>query len=166
MSVKTVASLLPLAVGLVALGAVIWWLLSRDMSPGRWLLAGLLVGHGLVHLMFVAPAPASAPDAPEWPFDMTRSWLVTGPGLDVDFVRAVGVALMAAVAVVFVLAGLSTAGILVPQGAWRMLVVGGSILSIVLLTIFFNPQLLLGVAIDAILLGVVLSAVWDPTTSV
>jgi hypothetical protein len=72
---------LPWAAGLVGLG-----LLSREMTLGRWLLAGFLVGHGLIHLLFVTPAPApgSAPDALEWPFDMAKSWLVTGPGLDVN----------------------------------------------------------------------------------
>ena len=164
---KTVASLLPLAVGLAGLGVAIWWLLSREMTLGRWLLAGFLAGHGLIHLLFVTPAPASAsaPDALEWPFDMGRSWLVTGPGLDVNLVRAVGIAVMVAVVVAFALAGFSTAGVVVPTSAWRMLVVGGAILSIVLMALFFNPQLLLGVAIDAVLLGVVLTAVWNPATS-
>ena len=164
---KIVASLLPLAAGLAGLGVAIWWLLSREMTLGRWLLAGFLVGHGLVHLLFVTPAPASAsaPDALEWPFDMAKSWLVTGPGLDVNLVRAVGVAVMAATVLVFVLAGLSTAGIVVPSSAWRMLVAGAAVLSLVLIALFFNPQLLLGVAIDAVLLGVVLTAAWDPATA-
>jgi hypothetical protein len=164
--VKTVASLLPLAVALAGLGVAIWWLLSREMTLGRWLFAGFLVGHGLVHLLFVTPAPAaSAPDALAWPFDMSKSWLVTGPGLDVNLVRAIGIAVMAVVVVAFVLAGFSTVGILVPSSAWRMLVAGGAVLSIVLIALFFNPQLLLGIGIDAVLLAVVLTAVWAPATS-
>ena len=164
---KTVASLLPLAVALAGLGAASWWLLSREMTLGRWLFAGFLVGHGLIHLLFVTPAPASAsaPDALAWPFDMSKSWLVTGPGLDVNLVRAAGIVVMAAVVLALVLAGFSTVGIIVPTSAWRMLVAGGAILSIVLIVLFFNPQLLLGIGIDAVLLAVVLTAVWNPATS-
>ena len=79
--------------------------------------------------------------------------------------RAAGIAIMAGVVLAFVLAGLSTTGIIVPTSAWRMLVAGAAILSIVLVALFFNPQLLLGVGIDAVLLAVVLTAVWNPATS-
>jgi hypothetical protein len=157
-------SLLPLAVALVAVGLAISWMLSRGMTFGVWILSGFLVAHGLVHLMFVTPAPASAsaPGATEWPFDMAKSWLVTGPGLDINLVRAVGVALIAAIVVAFALAGLATAGIVVPSGTWRVLVGISTVASITLLVLFFNPQLILGVGIDAVLLAVVVSAAWSP----
>jgi hypothetical protein len=161
-------SLLPLAVALVAIGLAISWMLSRGMSLGVWVLAGFLVAHGLVHLMFLSPAPASAsaPGATEWPFDMAKSWLVTGPGLDVNVVRAVGIALIAAVVVAFALAGLATAGIVVPAGSWRVLVAISAVASIALLALFFNPQLVLGLGIDAVLLAVVVASVWTPATAV
>ena len=157
-------SLLPLAVALVAVGFAISWMLSRGMTLGVWVLAGFLVAHGLVHVMFMTPAPASAsaPGATEWPFDMANSWLVTGPGLDVNLVRAVGIALTAASVVAFALAGLATAGIVVPSGSWRVLVGISAVASIALLVLFFNPQLILGVGIDAVLLAVVVSAAWSP----
>ena len=44
--VKTMTGTLPWAVVVVAIGGAIWWLLSRDMAAGRWLLAALLIGHG------------------------------------------------------------------------------------------------------------------------
>ena len=45
--VKTMTGTLPGAVVLVVIGGAIWWLLSRDMAAGRWLLAALLIGHGV-----------------------------------------------------------------------------------------------------------------------
>jgi hypothetical protein len=161
-------SLLPLAVALVAVGLAISWMLSHGMTLGVWILAGFLVAHGLVHLMFVSPAPASAsaPGATEWPFDMAKSWLVTGPGLDVNLVRAVGLALIAAIVVTFALAGMATAGIVVPSGSWRTLVAISAVASIALLVLFFNPQLVLGLGIDAVLLAVVLASAWTPATAV
>jgi hypothetical protein len=165
--VKTIVGLLPFAVALAGLGAAIWWLLARELTAGRWLLAAVLVGHGLVHAMFLTPAPASAsaPGATEWPFDMAKSWLATGPGLDLNFVRVIGAVLVAAVIVGFALAGLSTVGLVVPPGSWRILVSASAILSVVLLALFFNPQLVLGFGIDAVLLGVVMAAAWTPAVA-
>jgi len=72
--VKTIVGILPWVVVVAAIGGAIWWLLSRDMSAGRWLLAALLIGHGVVHVMFAVPAPAATGGGPDWPFDMARSW--------------------------------------------------------------------------------------------
>jgi hypothetical protein len=88
--VKTMAGILPWAVVLVAIGGAIWWLLSRDMSAGRWLLAALLVGHGVVHVLFAVPAPAATDGGAEWPFNMVRSWAITGAGLDLNVIRPSG----------------------------------------------------------------------------
>jgi hypothetical protein len=159
------AGLVPFAVVLAGIGVAIWWLLSREMALGRWVFGGFVVAHGLIHMLFVVPAPATTAGGAEWPFDMARSWLVTGPGLDVNLVRVMGVALIGIVVVGFVLAGLATVGIIVPSGWWRVLVIGSAAASIVLLALFFNPQLILGLAIDALLLWVVLDAVWTPTAA-
>ena len=107
---KAIVGILPWAVVVAAIGGGIWWLLSRDMSAGRWLLAALLIGHGVVHVMFAVPAPAATAGGPDWPFDMARSWAITGAGLDLNTVRAVGVALIANVVGGFALAALSTVG--------------------------------------------------------
>jgi len=167
--VKTILGLVPLAVVLAGVGIAIWWMLAREMTLGKWVLGAFLLGHGLVHAMFVMPRPATtdaAAGAAEWPFDMTRSWLVTGPGLDVNLVRLVGVALIGVVVVGFLLAALSTVGILVPVGLWPALVVASAAASAVLLATFFSPQLVLGLAIDAILVWVALASVWTPAAAV
>lgn len=165
---KTVTGLLPFAVVLAGIGGAIWWLLARDMTIGRWVLGGFLLAHGLIHVLFFVPAPATTAGTAggaEWPFDMTRSWLVTSAGLDLGPVRLLGAALVVVVAVGFLLAVLATVGVVVPSGWWQVLVVGSAAASVVLLALFFNPQLVLGVAIDAVLVWVVLASVWAPTVA-
>lgn len=162
---KSLAGLVPFAVVLAGIGVAIWWLLSREMALGRWVLGGFLLAHGLIHALFIAPAPATTAGGAEWPFDLTQSWLVTSVGLDVNLVRVIGIALIGVVVVGFLLAALGTVGILVPSGWWPALVVGSAAASALLLVLFLNPQLVLGLAIDAVLLWVVLDAVWAPTAA-
>jgi hypothetical protein len=158
---KTIIGILPWAVVVVAVGGAIWWLLSREMAAGRWLLAALLIGHGVVHIMFAVPAPA-AEAGPDWPFDMARSWVVTGAGLDLNVIRVVGVVLVAIIVGGFALAALSTVGIVVPSGWWQATVAVSAVASAVLLVLFFEPQLVLGLGIDAALLAVVATRTWVP----
>jgi hypothetical protein len=164
---KTITGLLPLAIAIAVIGSVTWFLLSRDIGLGRWLLAGLLFAHGWVHVLFVFPSPASASTSapasrPEWPFDMGRSWVIRGMGLDAATVRTLGVVLVAAVFAGFLLTAMSTVGILVPAGWWSGLVVGAAVGSTVLLSLFFSPMLLLGFAVNVALVGLVVASTWRP----
>ena len=162
-NVKAMGGILPYAVVLAVLGGVTWWLLSRDMAAGPWLLAAVLIGHGVVHTMF-AISPAATAGGPEWPFDIAKSWAVTGAGLDLNVVRAVGAVLIVIVAGGFALAALSTVGLVVPAGWWPAAVGGSAVTSVVVLVLFFNPQLVLGIGIDAVLLWAVATSVWAPAT--
>jgi hypothetical protein len=154
--------MLPWAVVLAALGGATWWLLSHDMAAGPWLLAALLLGHGLVHVMFAVVSPAVTEGGPEWPFDMARSWAVTGAGIDLSVVRVLGIGLIAIVAGGFTLAALSTVGLVVPTGWWQATVGVSAVASAVALVLFFNPQLALGLGIDAVLLWSVATRAWAP----
>ena len=160
--VRTMAGILPWAVVLVVIGGAAWWLLSREMAAGRWLLAALLIGHGVVHVLFVVPAPAAADGGAEWLFNMARSWAITGAGLEANMVRIFGLALIAVVVVGFSLAALSTVGIIVPSGWWQPIVAVSAITSAILLILFFEPQLVLGLGLDAVLLWVVVARAWMP----
>jgi hypothetical protein len=160
-NVKAMGGILPYAVVLALLGGLTWWLLSRDQAAGPWLLAAVLIGHGMVHTMF-AISPAVTSGGPEWPFDMARSWAVTGAGLDLNVVRALGVTLVVIVAGGFALAALSTVGLVIPAGWWQAAVAGSAVTSIVVLVLFFNPQLVLGMGIDAVLLWAVVTKAWAP----
>ena len=160
--VKTMSGMLPWAVVLVVIGGAIWWLLSRDMAAGRWLLAALLIGHGVVHVFFAVPAPAAPEGGTAWPFDMARSWAVPGAGLDLNLVHVIGMVLMVVTVGAFALAALSTVGIIVPAGWWQATIALGAIASAAMLVLFFEPQLVLGLGIDAALLWIVVSRAWAP----
>lgn len=159
---KTIQSLLPWTAVLALLAGAIWWLLAREMPAGRWLLAAVLVGHGAVHTLFATPAPQSGEPGSAWPFDMNRSWMITGPGLDAATVRALGVALIAVTVAGFALAALSTVPIAVPAGWWQATIGISAVASTLLLLLFFTPQLSLGIAINGTIGWIAASAVWMP----
>jgi hypothetical protein len=160
--VKAIVGTLPWAVVLAVVGGAIWWLLSRDMTAGRWLLAALLIGHGVVHVFFAIPAPTATDGAAAWPFEMARSWAVTRAGLDLNAVRLVGAVLIAITVGAFALGALATVGIFVPARWWQPTVTLGAIASAIVLVLFLQPQLVLGLGIDAVLLSVVATRGWVP----
>ena len=129
----------------------------------KLLLAAFLVGHALIHASYLSPAPPRTANGPEWPFEMARSWLVTGAGLEPQLVRALGTALVLATIALLVAAGLSTVGWLVPSTWWPSLALGGAVASALTLATFFHPWILLGFLIDAGLLWLVLVADWAPS---
>jgi hypothetical protein len=160
--VKTMAGTLPWAAALLAAGVAIWWLLSQDMAAGWWLLAALLIGHGLVHLLFAVPGPPATDSEAAWPFDLRQSWAVTRAGLDLGLGRVIGAVLIAVTVGAFALAALATVGIIVPAGWWQPAIALGAIASAATLVLFFDPQLVLGLGVDAVLLWVVATGAWVP----
>jgi hypothetical protein len=161
----TLVGLWPFAIGIAGIGLVTWLLLRQNVGLGPWLLAALLVAHGWVHVMFVFPRPTPSGGGPEWPFDLTRSWLVSATGLDVNLVRITGIVLMAIVVLGFLLAGLSIVGLLVPTAWWAGLLVVGAAASFAMLALFFSPQLVLGLAIDVALLWLAFGSGWSPAST-
>jgi hypothetical protein len=153
--VKTMAGTVPWAVVLVLAGVAIWWLLSQDMAAGRWLLAVLLIGHGLVHVLFAVPVPAATDGGAAWPFHVSQSWAITRVGLDLGLVRVIGAVLIAITVAAFVLVALATVGVVIPSGWWQPTIALGAIASAATLVLFFDPQLVLGLGVDAVLLWVV-----------
>ena len=127
------------------------------------LLGAFLIGHALVHLTYLSPAPPRTADGPVWPFEMAHSWLVTGAGLDPALVRTIGTAMVLTTVVLLVAAGLATFGWLVPAEWWSALVVGGAIASAMTLAMFFQPMIVVGLVIDAAVLWAALLAGWTPT---
>ena len=127
----------------------------------KLLLAGFLVAHALIHVSDLTPAPPRTAGGPEWPFELTRSWLVTGLQLDPRLVRALGMALVAGTATLLLAAALASGGWLIPAGWWPGLVLSGAGLSMVTLGLFFHPWLILGIVIDVALLWAILVG-WQP----
>lgn len=162
---RAILDLLPIGIGVALVAALAWFLLDRDIGAGKWLLAGLLLAHGWVHLMFVFPTPEATTATAgglAYPFDMTRSWLVTHGSLDAGLVRSIGIVVMVVTFVTFALAALATVGWLVPAGWWTGLILGGAVASTLMLVLFFSPALLLGFVINAALWWLVLASVWSP----
>lgn len=158
---RAIVGMLPWVIVLAIAGAAVWLLLERQAVLGAWVLAALILGHGLVHGLYLVPAPTPAGDrpGPRWPFDLGRSWLVALAGARRG--RRVAVALLAAIVMSSILAALATVGIL-PAAWWSPVVVAAATSSLVLLGFAFDAQLVLGLGIDLGLLAVVLTGAWAP----
>jgi hypothetical protein len=125
-------------------------------------IAVLLLGHGLIHLGFVGGKPSPSATVTEWPFELSRSWVLTPLGLPTNQARLLGSALVAATVAAFAIAALAALGLL-PGGLWAATVVAGSAASLGLLGLFFQRWLVIGLAIDLVLLWAVIAAGWQPT---
>jgi hypothetical protein len=100
----------------------------------RVLLGAFIVAHGLLTALIWAGSPKA-----ESPFRATHSWLL-GEARPL----AVVVALVAAAG--FVLAGV---GVIADQAWWAVTGIGAGAVALLLMTLFFNPWLLAGIAISA-----------------
>lgn len=109
----------------------------------------LLVAHGLIHLLWFAPA-----DDPAWPFRLDRSRLVPEGAQ-----KPVAVALVALVVAGFGLLGLAVWGFPGLASMWPGLAIVAAVASLAALVLFWDRQLVWGVAIDVTLIVV---ALWRP----
>ena len=127
----------------------------------RLAIAGFLLAHAAIHIGFISPRPPVTAGGPAWPFDVGHSWILGPLGLDETTSRALAIALIAVILGGFALAGIAAIGI-APAGLWPVAVTIGGIASIAILVLFFHPWLLLGIAIDVVLLWAVNVANWVP----
>ncbi len=127
-------------------------------------LAALIAGHGLIHLGFVSPRPGPSPGAPPWPFDIERSWLLGAVGIDAGVARTVAWLLVATLVAGYIVAALAAIPVL-PAALFAPAAVVGSIASLLVLLVFFHPWLVIGIAIDAILLWAVMVGHWAPASA-
>ncbi|HET7026418.1 MAG TPA: hypothetical protein VFI28_01865 [Candidatus Limnocylindrales bacterium] len=129
----------------------------------KLLIAGFLLAHGAIHSGFISPRPAATAGGPAWPFELTRSWILSPLGIDPETTRLVGTALVAATVAGFALAALGTLGLL-PESAWAPALVVGAVASLGLLALFFHPWLVVGIGIDALLLWAAIIVSWTPSS--
>lgn len=127
----------------------------------KLLVALFLLAHAAIHASYVSPRPPATAGGPAWPFELGRSWLLSPLGASPDATRIVGTALLAVTLAAFALAAVSALGV-VPTAVWMPAVVIGSVASLGLLGLFFHPWLVLGMAIDIVLIWVVSVANWQP----
>lgn len=127
----------------------------------RLVLAGFLLGHAMIHGGFVSRRPPATPGAPPWPFDLGHSWLLDRLGVGPGATRVVGTTLVAATIAGFALAALAALRI-GPAVLWPAGVALGAAASLAVLVLFFHRWLVLGVAIDLLLLYAGFVAGWTP----
>ena len=159
-------ALAPLAIGVAVIALAVWLMLINDIALGPWLLAVLVIAHGWVHLMFVFPKPKSPNgdfSGSGYPFDFARSWLLTRQGLELRLVSRIGIVLMVVTFGLSVLAALATAGVIVPTDWWAGLMVATAASSTLMLALFYSPSLILGFAINALMVALVVSGTWSPS---
>ncbi|HEU0242647.1 MAG TPA: hypothetical protein VFQ75_02000 [Candidatus Limnocylindrales bacterium] len=125
-----------------------------------FIVALFLVAHGLVHASFARTPSDVTAGTSQWPFDLSRSWVLSPLGLGSRGCRAIGLGLLAVVIVGYVAAAVGALGI--ASALFVPGVVAGSIASIAMLVLFFHRWLVLGLAIDAALLWAVLANGWRP----
>lgn len=127
----------------------------------RILIALFLIAHGWVHYSLTrVPVPASGalhtPYFPGWwrP-DTDSSWLASRMGLSPEVVRTVGWILWMATLIGFVLAGLGLVGVPGLKMIWQATAIFGAVASLLLLTFYGHPWLVMGVLTDiAVLVGI------------
>lgn len=116
----------------------------------RVVVGGLLVAHGLVHLLyFVTNA-----DDPKWPFTLERSWLVPEP-----MRRGVAISMIAVTIAAFAVLALAVWGVPGLAAIWPALAIVAALASLAVLVAFWNGQLVFGVVID---LAILVVAFWTP----
>lgn len=111
------------------------------MTVVRIVTGVLLLAHGLVHLLYLAP------DVPE--FSLDQSWLVPEAAR-----RPLGLGLLAATVAAFALLALAAWGVPGLSAAWPAVTVVAALLSAALLVVFWDIRLVLGLAIDVALLTI------------
>jgi len=126
------------------------------------LVAGLLLGHALIHASYLMPEPAHKPGAPAWPFHLDRSWLLGPIGVDREISRVLGIGLVVVVVAALALAAVACLGV-GPAWMWRVGVALGAVSSLAVLALYFHPWLVLGIGIDVVLLWAVAISGWAPS---
>jgi hypothetical protein len=161
---RGIVAMLPWVIVLAIAGAAIWLLLGRLVVLGAWVLAAVIVGHGLVHALYLVPPPdpPAGRHGPRWPFDLGRSWLVALAGARRG--RRLAALLVGVIVAASILAAVATVGVL-PVAWWSALVIVAAVTSLVLLVLAFEPQLILGIGIDVALFVVAVTGAWTPTVA-
>jgi hypothetical protein len=121
-----------------------WWTIGIGV---------ILLAHGLIHVAIYAP-----PTAADAPFDPRHSWLVGGPRQARPFLLTFAYASAAA----FAIAGI---GLFAHQDWWQPAAIVAAALSLLLLVLFFNPWLTIGVAINVAVILVLVQTDWPSAGS-
>jgi hypothetical protein len=125
----------------------------------RFALAGVVLMHGVGHILFLGPALRVV----DWAGQSSRSWLLTTP-LGDTAARGLASVVWAGTIVLFV-AGV--AGFLTDQSWWRTVTIGAAVLSAAGIVVYWDGLATSSAAaallVDALILGALLLAHWPST---
>lgn len=117
-----------------------------------------LIAHGLVHASYLTPDP----NDPRYPFNFDHDWFADLAG---SAAKPAAIILTAIAVICFATAGMALLGVPGAATTWKLLILAGAISSTLLLVLFWHPWLVLGIAINLILLYGVLRLGWTITSS-
>jgi hypothetical protein len=126
-------------------------------------IGAFLIAHGAVHaILAAAPVPNDPSPRPGTFFTaIARSWLLSRLGSDA-VVKWTGIVLVALTTIGFILAGMGSLGVAGLSSIWRTLAVVSSVVSLLLLILFWHSWLVVGALIDIGILILLLLANWPP----
>ena len=112
------------------------------------ILVGLfLVAHGLAHLLHLMPRPE---EDQSYPFVPETRWITNVLRLEPGTAKGLAGALAVFTAVAFAVAGCA---LIVNAAIWQPAAVIASSISVLLMLLFFHPWLLIGIAIDLVIIA-------------
>ena len=123
----------------------------------KWLFAALLILQAHFAVSYLVPLDREAQQTFggllrwAWPWSGGDSGLLGQVTVSSGFPLS-GLFLAVSAAGLFFLAALAVVGIWVPFGGWRVLAMGGAILSLLLMAAFFGPTKLLPMVLDVLVL--------------
>ena len=130
-------------------------------STLKTIIAIFLIAHGLVHIS-LSWVPTPQPNAMRtpyfpawWKIDTDPKWPISRLGLPANVVRTAGWVLWLVVFSAFVLAALGLFGVPGLTTLWIPLVTWGSIVSLILIGLYWHPWLPVGVLLDAAILAAI-----------
>lgn len=123
----------------------------------RWVIAILLIIHGLIHAgVATAPDPSEGEAGEPFRFFLgeDRSWLLRLLGVSDNVSWWIAVAMITLTTLGFVAAGIL---LIAKSSIWREFAVGTSLLSLLFIAAYWNRYLPVGVAVNA---GIIIALVW------
>lgn len=136
----------------------------------KWLFAALLVLQAHFAASYLVPLDREAQGTFggllrwAWPWSIGDGGLLGRIPASGDYSIS-GVWLAGAAALMFILAALAVIGIWVPFGWWRVLAMGGAILSLLLMAGFFGATKLLPMALDLVVVWAAMTNRLPPPTT-
>ncbi len=119
-----------------------------------------LIAHGLVHAILASAPRPDVVNAAPFSFWSRPSWLLAGLGQSVN--RPLSTLLWAGSTLLFVAAGLAVLGLPGMRPMWQSLATVSAVTSLLLLSLYWHPWLVIGVILDAAIILALIAFEWSP----